>query len=1226
MLKKHLHKYMYKISKLNRMASKLVLCSVFSFGGTVVVAGSTGYMQLINKDNINIHLHAGHAAQALHQLSQQTGRAIGYDRNTIALESISVAEKVFRKASFDEVLNYILKGTDIRPKEVSGGIVLVRYAEKQQSYGLKLQISDPQQRPIAGASVRELTTGQSRLSNEKGEVTIKLPAGEYNLVVTHIGYEKKELYNLRLDANHLVVQQVTLKSKDKALDEVVVTALGIKRQDRSLGYAVGKIKGDDLNRVNNDNFLVGMAGKVPGVSISATGPTGSTVNMVIRGASSLSTDNQPLFVVDGVPLMNSLNNIGEIGDDNKVDYGNAIANINPEDIENISILKGPSAAALYGSRAGNGVVLITTKTGRSVEKMTIGLTSNTVFDIPYKFIGLHNKFASGTMPWRPGDQPGDLLIEESSSAMVGPALDKGYKAVQWNSPLDENGKPIPTELKSYPDNIKNFVRTGLTSTNGLSLSNRSEKLDYRFSYSNMANKGIIPNSDLFRNTLNINSTMRLRKDLSLGLSLDASRNNSNNRPAGNRGTNPMQAAYEVAPHINILDLKDYWLPGQEQIQQRSQSVGNHNNPYFLAYGVNNAFTRDRVFGNLRLDWTIRKDWTAMLRYATDIYWENRETKIPYSYTNEPRGAYGIVNLMNMEQNIDFLTTYTKKWADFQASGSLGGNLRYNRGTSVQNISKSGAGLITPGLYTLANISPLNLDFNSAISERAINSIYGLINLNYRDMIYLDLTGRNDWSSTLPVNNRSYFYPSASLSVLANRMLSLPKTVALLKIRGGVARVGNDTYPYNLSNVLSNPGSWGDVLRLTRSGALLVPDLKPEIATSYEIGADLALWDNRLKFEGTYYKLDNKNQIISTTLPGSSGFNSKNINAGLLSSRGIELAVSGRPIARQHWSWDVGVNWHRNRTRIDELSEGVEFYTFWTDGRGGARTYVGEEIGDLYDSKLVTVEDPSSPYYGYPILNKNGSWQAVRINNSRNKIGNFNPDFTMGLQSSLRYKRWTMNIAADMRFGGKFMSQTYRYFESNLTTQRFLDQLINPNGMTGETLRNYLVDHDLVRVKDNRYPIVGGPGEEYGGYPVNVGGVTGNFGVFNPGVIAQYDDKGNITGYTENLGGEGTKYIAYSDNYPWDFMNAATFDASFIKLRELSFSYDVSGKWLKRFGIEKGSVGVYTRNLILWTKAKVGVDPEMAFQPETGVGFKQGIERYNVTPWAMPVGFKINVTF
>lgn len=1217
---------MYKIIKLTGLATKLALCSLVSCAvvdsqARVLDRGSAAHW-----DTITIHLLNGNAAQAIAQLSKVTGQAIGYDRKMLQLERISIAQKTFQHASFEEVLAYILKGTNIQSKRVLGGVVLVKNGNKQELYDLKLQLVDRNKQPIRGASVRIPLTGESALSNADGEVTIKLAAGVYNVLITHIGYEPKELTGLKLDAGAAAVRQVILNDDDNELDEVVVTALGIKRQDRSLGYAVGKIKGEDINRVNNDNFLVGMAGKVPGVSISATGPTGSSVNMVIRGASSLSTDNQPLFVVDGVPLMNSLNNIGQIGDDNKVDYGNAIANINPEDIDNISILKGPSAAALYGSRAGNGVVLITTKSGKNAEKMTIAVTSNTVFDIPYKFIELHNKFASGTLPWRPGDLPGNLVIEEESSVMVGPALDKGYKAVQWNSPLDENGKPIPTELKAYPDNIKNFVQTGVTSTNGISLSNRSEKLDYRFSYSNMANKGIIPNSDLFRNTLNVNSTMRLRNSLTLGLALDASRNNSNNRPAGNRGTNPMQAAYEVAPHINIVDLQDYWLPGQEQIQQRSQSIGNHNNPYFLAYGVNNAFTRDRVFGNLRLDWTIKKDWTAMLRYATDIYWENRETKIPYSYTNEPRGAYGIVNLMNMEQNIDFLTTYTTKLDAVQVTGSLGGNLRYNRGKSVQNTSKNGAGLITPGLYTLANISPLNLDFYSTISERAINSVYGLVNLSYRDMVYLDVTGRNDWSSTLPVNNRSYFYPSASLSVLANQVFSLPKTINLAKLRAGIARVGNDTYPYNLSNVLSNPGSWGDVLRLTRSGSLLVPNLKPEIATSYEFGLDLGMWNNRLKFEGTYYKLENKNQIISTTLPGSSGFNSKNINAGLLSSRGIELAVSGRPIAKENWTWDIGVNWHRNRTRIDKLSEGVEFYTFWTDGRGGARTYVGEEIGDLYDSKLVTVEDQSSPYYGFPILNKNGSWQAVRINNSRNKIGNFNPDFTMGLQSSLRYKKWTMNIAADMRFGGKFMSQTYRYFESNLTTQRFLDQMINPNGMTGETLRNYLIDNNLVRVQGNRYPIVGGPGEEYGGYPISVGGLVGNFGVFNPGVIAQYDAKGNITGYTENLGGEGTKYIAYSDNYPWDFMNAATFDASFIKLRELSFSYDLSGKWLKRLGIENGSVGVYTRNLILWTKAKVGIDPEMAFQPETGIGFKQGIERYNVTPWSMPIGFKVNVTF
>ncbi|QBQ41694.1 SusC/RagA family TonB-linked outer membrane protein [Sphingobacterium psychroaquaticum] len=1215
---------MYKIIKLTKLAASLAVLSLVG-PSQIAFASTATESRQVPADRINFNVPEGNAAQALLRLSQQTGESIGYDKKLLQLELVSVRARAFENAGFEQVLNYILQNTGVQFNRVAGGVVLHRKSQ-QETYTLKIRITDQASQPIAAASVNIFPLGRVLSTNAEGMAETKLPAGDYNILVNHLSFESQQVNGLSVQANNNNLRTITLAPKNSQLDEVVVTALGIKRQDRSLGYAVGTVKGADVSRMNNDNFLTGMAGKVPGVSISTTGPTGSTVSMVIRGASSLSTDNQPLFVVDGVPIMNQLNNVGQIGGDNKVDYGNAISSINPDDIESISVLKGPSAAALYGSRAGNGVVLITTKSGKNAEKMTISVNSNTVFDIPYKFIDTHNKFASGTMPWKPGDISGNLKIEEGSSYRVGPALDKGYKAIQWNSPLDENGNPIPTELKSHPDNIKNFVQTGITSTNGISLANRSEKLDYRFSYSNLSNKGIIPNSDLFRNTINVNSTMHLRDNLSLGVSLDMSRNNSNNRPAGNRGANPMQAAYEVSSHIDILDLKDYWLPSQEGIQQKSQSKGNYNNPYFLAYGVSNAFVRDRAFGNLRLDWTIKKDWTAMVRYANDIFWENRETKIPFSYTNEPRGAYGIVNLMGMEQNIDFLTSYKKNLGHFDIGGSVGGNIRYSKNKYVRNASKNGTGLITPELYTLSNISPANLDFASSMSERVVNSVYGLLNLSYRDMVYLDVTGRNDWSSTLPVDNRSYFYPSASLSVLANQIFGLPQAISILKLRGGIARAGNDTSPYSLSNVLSNPGSWGSVLRLTRSSSLFVPDLKPEIATSYELGADIGLWRNRLKFEGTYYLLKNRNQIFSTTLPGSSGFNGKKINAGLLSSRGIELALSGRPIEKENWTWDLGVNWHRNRTRIDELSEGAEFYTFWTDGRGGARTYVGEEIGDLYDSKLVTVEDPSSPYFGYPILDKNGSWQAIRINNSRNKIGNFNPDFSMGIQSSLRYKKWTMHLGADMRFGGKFMSQTYRYFESNLTTQRFLDQLVNPKGLTGDALRNYLIDNDLVRVQGNRYPIVGGPSEEYGGYPINVGGTIGNFGVFNPGVIAQYDGSGNITGYTENLGGSGTKYISYSDNYPWDFMNASTFDASFIKLRELSVSYDLTAKWLNRLGIANGNVGVYTRNLILWTKAKVGIDPEMAFQPEADGSFKQGIERYNVTPWAIPLGFKVNITF
>lgn len=342
-------------------------------------------------------------------------------------------------------------------------------------------------------------------------------------------------------------------------------------------------------------------------------------------------------------------------------------------------------------------------------------------------------------------------------------------------------------------------------------------------------------------------------------------------------------------------------------------------------------------------------------------------------------------------------------------------------------------------------------------------------------------------------------------------------------------------------------------------------------------------------------------------------------------------VGGTPVLTNDWRWDINVNWYRNRTRIMELAEGQDFYDLWGDAKGGARTYVGQEIGDLYDAKLVTVEDQSSPYYGWPILDEQGSWQAVSMNNTDNKVGNFNPDFTMGVMSSLSYKRFSLNFALDMRFGGDFVSQTYRYGESDLRTQRFLDNLINPNGMTGEALRNYLTENDLIVVRGNRFNIVGGPTQEMGGFPFSYEGQSFPYGgVFNPGVIAQYDDDGNIVGYTENLGGAGTQYIPYSDNYPWDFMRAAMFDASYVKLREISLGYDLPTNFVRRLGISNANIAIYSRNIILWTKSKIGIDPETAFQQETGAQagsqFKQGIERYNVTPWVIPVGFKLGVNF
>lgn len=1083
--------------------------------------------------------------------------------------------------------------------------------------------------PIQGASILVKGTRIGTSSDHNGSYAITAQGNDPVLIISAVGYKMQEV-----TVGNKSVVDVSLEESSETLKEAVVTALGIQRDKRSLGYAVGEVQGKDISRVAQENVLNSLAGKVAGVQISSTGPSGSSVSMIIRGAKSLSSDNQPLFVVDGVPINNSLNNVGQIGADNRVDYGNAMSDINPEDVENVSILKGPSAAALYGSRAGNGVVLITTKSGSKVQKMTVSVTSNTVFDKPFKFLKMSTRFATGVLPFTPDSNPypgGILRIEEGGSGGVGPELDKGYKAIQWDSPIGADGQPIPTPLVSHPNNIKDFVQTGITSTNGISIANNNDKITYRLSYANMSSRGIVPSSDLFKNTLAISTVARLNKKLTVSTNLDFSRSNSNNRPAQERGANPLQWAYAVGSHIDINKLRNYWVPGKEGLQQLSQDAKNYNNPFFLANEVKNAFTRDRVFGNVKAEWQITPEIKLMGRYALDTYNETRETKIGYSYTNEPKGTYGIASLKRYERNADFLATYDKRFNDLSVLVSVGGNNRYSESADITTKARDKTGLVIPGLYTIQNIAQTNIQYTNYLYRKGVYSVYGTVNLGYRDMIYLDLTARNDWSSTLPANNRSYFYPSASLSLLINEMVRMDN-VNLLKVRAGAAQVGNDANPYALFATLQDAGSWNGITRLGKSGQILLPDLKPELATSYEVGIDLNMFRNRLRFAGTYYTSDNRNQIIPTQLSPSSGFTTKNINAGLLQSRGVELSLGGTVLDNAGLRWDLTANFTKNITRIKELSDGLPYYTLWTDAKGGAWTYVGDKVGDIYDAQVITVTDKSSPYYGYPILDNDGSWQNISAVNSKNKIGNFNPDFMLGLQNSLSYKGFTLNFSLDWRKGGQFVSQTYRYMESDLRSQRFLDNLINPGGRTGDQLANYLKSNpeQLIKIHGNYFPIVGGPTADYGGFPFEFGGKTYPYGVFNPGVIAKYDGSGNIVGYTENLGGAGTKIIPYGDNYPWDFTRAATFDADFIKLREISLGYELPSKFVKSIGLQSANFAVYSRNIILWTKAKINVDPEMAFQPQTnaqaGTQFKQGIERYNVTPWVIPVGFKLGLTF
>lgn len=1043
---------------------------------------------------------------------------------------------------------------------------------------------------MPGVNVVIKGTQKGTSTNATGNYSIEVNGSNPVLVFSFVGYDANEV-----SVGSRSVVDVSLTPGAENLNEVVVTALGIKREKRSLGYSVGEVSGKDIVNVPQENVLNALSGRVAGVTINQTSGAGSSVSVIIRGATSLSNDNQPLFVIDGVPVANSLNNIRSMGDRNNVDYGNAISDINPDDVESISVLKGPSAAALYGSRAGNGVILITTKSGKKGKGLGVSFSTSNVFETPYRYLDLHYKYGNGDRNAR---------LDETSAYWGGPELDKGILAAQWNSPLDANGNKIPTELRSYKDNMKNFLQTGITSTNNIAISGSTDKTTYRVSYNLMTNQGLIPNSDLNRHSLSASGTYDIHQKVKLTTNLNFVRSQSDNRPStANRGANPLEAVYQWS-HVDVRELQNYWVPGNEQIKQMSPTNGD--NPYFLAYAINNGFNRDRIYGNMKLDYAITSNLSAFARISHDMFVEDRETKIPWSYSRGRNGGYYLQGLGRKETNADFLLTYKKNINAFDFSVSGGGNYM------VQNYKEDfmgGAILTVPGLYRISNIPLASLQVSNSSAKKAIYSLYGMASLGYKNMLYLDLTARNDWSSTLPAENRSYFYPSASLSWLANYAFSLPKSISLLKLRAGWAQVGNDANPYQLMPTLGT-GSWGSLITTNVPQTLLNAQLKPEIATSTEFGVDLGLFENRLRFEGTYYYLENKNQILGITTPSSSGFNSKLINAGLLASKGWEINLGGTPIRDKNgWNLDLNMNFTRNRTTIKELTEGMDFYTLWDDNNGGAFTFVGEEIGNIYSRGYATVTDPKSPYYRWPILNNNGEWIAVNDRNAREKVGNFNPRFIMGMQATLSYKRFSLAASFDARVGGNFQSYTYRYGESDWKSQRQLNQLI-PGGLYSEAELVALLKSDpekYIIPTNGNFPRVGGHTKATGGM-----GADGDGG-FIPGVILQSDGT-----YKEHLGGAGTNIYPITDTYPWSFNKQITFDASFLKLRELSFSYSIPNIG----GFRNASVSLFTRNIMIWTASKIGIDPERAFQADGG-RFRQGIELQNVMPWTVPVGFKLN---
>ncbi|WP_171037789.1 SusC/RagA family TonB-linked outer membrane protein [Dyadobacter luticola] len=1178
---------------------------------------STGKGQEILEKRISLQMEGITLKKALSALENRSDARFMYNPNEIqsSLEvNVSASNErlsvVLTKLLSPLQISYEATGKQILlfkevgnvPKSsgpMSISVAEVRPAPAKTVTGSVLANADKAGIPGVNVMLKGTQTGTTTDAN--GKFSIDVNGDGAVLIFSYIGFQTQEV---PVGSGNLL--DIIMMESVETLQEAVVTALGIKRDKRSLGYSVGTVEGTAITQTPQNNVLNAMAGKVAGVQISQMGGgVGSSVSMIIRGANSLNGDNQPLFVIDGVPVANKLSN-GFAG----ADMGNPISDINPNDIASVSILKGPSAAALYGSRAGNGVVLITTKSGAAGKKgIGVSLNTSVVADVPLQYVQVQNKFGSG--------KTGAHILEEPENESWGAALDKGEQWVLWNS----NGQKVP--LVSYPNRFKDFFRTGITNTNNISVNGNYDKGNFRLSLGNMKNTGIIPNTDLSRLTLALNTTYNLTDKLRASVNMNITESGSDNRPIIDQSRNDVvRSVYETGAQVNINDLRDYWLPGQEGIAQRKYK-DKQNNPFYLVYENPTGFKRDRIVSKIQLDYEISKEFSITGRFSRDSYEEILEAKKAYNNFEAVNGAYQVSNNYNKETNLDLILSYKKNFGEHWSVNALAGVNRLQQ--YGRSLATAATALVVPGVYNISNGAPGAVSYNSLLNRKKLYGAYASASVGFKDMVYLDLTARNDWTSTLPKGNNSYFYPSASLSVIASEMFEMPRWVSFAKIRAGYAQVGNDVAPYAYSRIYQTALDWGSAKNMYMDGTLKNANLKPEIATSSEIGVDLKFFSNRLGLDATFYQRGNKNQVLSILTPIESGANTKQINAGLVESKGFELALYTTPIKRENFSWDMNFTLTRNRTYITRLAEGIKYFSFASYSGAEVRTYEGGQVGDIYAAPILKVKDTSSPYYGYPIVTNGGLYQTDNDVNNLKKIGNFNHKFLMGVQPSITYKNVTLFANVDWRLGGSFYSNTMMFLGNNGQLEKTL---------TGESYDPNQSLEEQIKANPEKYlgSWVGGRNAEYHGFAWPEGSVEASRRVqdasLNPGVLATKDADGK-TVYTENLGGPGSKWLDPFSAYRYanrPFAEKNMYSATYVKVREVSITYRLPKTFVNRLHLQNASLGFVANNIFMWTAAGIkGLDPERAFRPN-GVGWSQGVEYYNVLPFTGSFGLKLNVDF
>ncbi|MAE83122.1 MAG: SusC/RagA family protein, partial [Flammeovirgaceae bacterium] len=851
-----------------------------------------------------------------------------------------------------------------------------------------------------------------------------------------------------------------------------------------------------------------------------------------------------------------------------------------DDIATISVLKGPAAAALYGSRAANGAILITTKSGKNKKGLGITINSNVAFENPLRLPEWQNVYGQGNNGQFEFVDGAGSGIADGVDESWGPKME-GQLIPQFDSPRDIDGyrggdlnAPGTSSIVGTPwspntDNINDFFETGVTFSNSVALASSNDLGNVRLSWTNLNQQGMVPNTNLDRNTLALSAGLNITDKLRVNSSINYIATQSDNRPAISYGTESLMYLWIwYGRQIDTKNLRNYWMPGLEGVQQFNYNYNYHDNPYFTTYENTNGQHKDRVFGNISVTYDFTSDLSLLVRTGTDFYNELRDRKRAFSTQRFPLGMYREDDIFYNERNTDFLLTYDKKVNnDWAFTVSLGGNQMKQINNYKSTVAPQ---LLIPNIYSFSNTA-VNLQISSSNAEKRINSFYGYGQIAFKNMLFLDVTGRNDWSSTLPVDNNSYFYPSVTLSAVISDMMNLPEPISFVKLRGAYAEVGNDTNPYSLSNVFVSSTAWGGTQAKTESSRLANAELKPERTSSYEVGADIRLFEGRLGLDVTYYDNRTKDQIIPIALDISTGYSSRIINAGEIQNNGLEIMVNGGILkTNSGLTWDASLNFTRNRSKVIDLVDGLDAYTLTSRNGAYIQAREGERMGNIYGVGFLRVEDESSPYYGQIVHSAEGT----PLRDSDLKLqGNYNPDWMMGIQNTLAFKGLSLSALLDIREGGIVVSRT--------------KTIGSTSGQLQETLYG----------RENGYDL----------------SVEGN-GIISEGVVQNED--GSYSPNTTKI----TSRNWHNRYYERNNVEAAKYDASYVKLREVRVGYTLPRVWLTNLPFRDVKISVVGRNLALWTE-NPHFDPDVMAM--SGGTLQPGIENM-AYPSARSYGFNINI--